>query len=70
PWSGELEAGVYEVQIVRTGYKAWLTSLELSANETQTLRVVLEPLASETAVAEATLTLSSEPSGLEVVVDG
>lgn len=69
PWSTELPAGIHQIQIHRDGYKAWLTSLELSAAETQTLRVVLEPLGG-TAVAEATLILSSTPTGLDVVLDG
>ena len=44
PWTVELPAGIHQIEIHRAGYKAWLTSLELSARETQTLRVVLEPL--------------------------
>jgi len=71
PWTTQLEPGVHQIQIQRDGYKAWLTSLELSANETQTLRVVLEPLSTEKAVvAEATLVLSSTPLGLEAFLDG
>ncbi|HWU89118.1 MAG TPA: PEGA domain-containing protein [Kofleriaceae bacterium] len=73
PWALELAAGVYQISIHRGGYKAWLTSLELSGNETQTLRVVLEPLAvvgAGDASAEATLILSTAPQGLEVVLDG
>jgi hypothetical protein len=68
PWSSELRAGTHQIEIHRSGYKAWLTSIELSANETQTLRVVLEPLTNN--VGEATLTITSVPSGLEVVIDG
>ncbi|HSK05244.1 MAG TPA: serine/threonine-protein kinase, partial [Kofleriaceae bacterium] len=70
PWALELAAGVHQITIQRSGYKAWLTSLELSANETQVLRVVLEPLGGAPASAEATLSLSTTPSGLEVVLDG
>jgi len=70
PWVTELDAGAYQVQIQRTGYSAWLTTLELSAAETQLLRVVLEPLASEVDVAEATLKVTSNPPGLEAVLDG
>ncbi len=71
PWQIRLPAGNHQIQIQRDGYKAWLTALELSANETQTLRVVLEPLTSQAAAtAEATLILSSTPLGLEVVLDG
>jgi serine/threonine protein kinase len=68
PWASELPAGVHQIEIHRKGYKSWLTSIELSANETQTLRVVLEPLTST--VGDATLTISTTPSGLEVVIDG
>jgi len=71
PWSLELAAGVHQISIHRGGFKAWLTSLELSENETQTLRVVLEPLGGGIAAsAEATLILSTTPPGLEVVLDG
>jgi serine/threonine protein kinase len=71
PWSTQIEPGVHQIQIQRQGYKAWLTSIELSANETQTLRVVLEPISTEPAVAaEATLVLSSTPEGLEAFLDG
>ena len=68
PWSTELAAGVHQIEIHRTGYKSWLTSLELSANETQTLRVVLEPLTAK--AVEASLTITTTPPGLEVVIDG
>ncbi len=68
PWSTELAAGVHQIEIHRTGYKSWLTSLELSPNETQTLRVVLEPLTAK--AVEASLMITTTPSGLEVVIDG
>ncbi|HEX5063425.1 MAG TPA: protein kinase [Kofleriaceae bacterium] len=70
PWSSELPAGVHQVEIHRSGYKSWLTSIELSANETQTLRVVLEPLTNNVASADASLTITTTPAGLEVVIDG
>lgn len=72
PFQIELEAGVHQVQITRAGYKSWLTALELSAAETQTLRVVLEPLGTAVSAAEpeGTLILSSTPSGLEAWLDG
>ncbi|MBA3501428.1 MAG: PEGA domain-containing protein, partial [Deltaproteobacteria bacterium] len=69
PWTTQLEPGVHQIQIHREGYKSWLTSIELSANETQTLRVVLEPM-STMAIAEATLVLTSTPLGLEASLDG
>ncbi len=68
PWSSELQPGNHQIEIHRQGYKSWLTSIELSANETQTLRVVLEPLTDKTG--EASLTITTTPSGLEVVIDG
>lgn len=68
PWSSELPAGVHTIEIHRQGYKSWLTSIELSANETQTLRVVLEPLTS--VLADASLTVTTTPAGLEVLIDG
>ncbi len=70
PWMTELEAGAYQIQIQRTGYSAWLTSLELSAAETQTLRVVLEPLVGASNTSAATLKVTSSPSGLDAVLDG
>ncbi|MBA3462882.1 MAG: protein kinase [Deltaproteobacteria bacterium] len=70
PWATELPAGVHQIQIEAKGYKSWLTSLELSAAETQTLRVVLEPLGTASTVAEATLILRSTPSGLDAYLDG
>ncbi len=70
PWTIELPAGVHQITIQRGGYKAWLTSLELSANESSMLRVVLEPLGGAAASSEATLTLVTTPPGLEVVLDG
>jgi hypothetical protein len=70
PWAIDLPAGVHQITIQRSGYKAWLTSLELSANEPQTLRVVLEPLGGAAAALEARLILSTTPEGLEVVLDG
>jgi eukaryotic-like serine/threonine-protein kinase len=67
PWVSELEPGVYQIQVRREGYKARLTNIELSANETQTLIVPLEKLVGDEA---ATLLLSSTPSGLEAILDG
>ncbi len=69
PWATELAAGTYQVEIHRTGYKAWLTSVELSAAENQTLRVVLEPL-DKAEADSASLAISTTPAGLEVLIDG
>ncbi len=70
PWTTELEAGVHQLQIERKDHKAWLTSLELAGEETQTLRVVLEPLGAASTVAEATLILRPTPQGLDAFLDG
>ncbi|MDB4961597.1 MAG: serine/threonine protein kinase [Myxococcales bacterium] len=71
PWVTELAPGAYQIQIVRTGYSSWMMAgLELSANETQVLRVVLEPLSGASATADAALILTSTPPGLDVVLDG
>jgi serine/threonine protein kinase len=67
PWTTELAPGTHPIEIHKTGYKSWLTSLELSALETATLRVVLEPI---TTVSDATLTVATTPDGLDVYIDG
>ncbi|MBV8760145.1 MAG: protein kinase, partial [Deltaproteobacteria bacterium] len=70
PWQIDLPAGIHQIEIHRQGYKSWLTSLELSARETQTLRVVLEPLSQAAANVDATLTISTTPAGLDALLDG
>ncbi|HUS30697.1 MAG TPA: protein kinase [Kofleriaceae bacterium] len=69
PFTSELAAGIHQVEIRKPGFKSWLTSLELSGGEMQTLRVVLEPLAA-TPDSNATLMISTTPPGLDVVIDG
>ncbi len=69
PWSTELPSGIHQIEIRRTGYKARVTSIELSAKETQTFDVALEPLGT-TATGDATLSVSTTPPGLDVVLDG
>jgi serine/threonine protein kinase len=70
PFSSTLEAGIHQIEIHRAGYKSWLTSIELSANEVQTVRVVLEPLKNTTVEEDATLAVTTTPPGLEVLIDG
>jgi serine/threonine protein kinase len=71
PFSSELAAGIHQIEIHRAGYKPWVTSIELSANEVQTVRVVLEPLKTNaTANSDATLSINTTPTGLEVLIDG
>ena len=70
PWATELAAGTYQVEIHRSGYKAWLTSVELSSAETQTMRVVLQPLGAASEGDTASLAVSTTPPGLDALVDG
>ena len=72
PWAATLPPGAHQIEIRHSGYKSWLTSLDLSSRETQTMRVVLEPLgtAKTTATTDASLALSTTPPDLEVVLDG
>ncbi|MEO8700432.1 MAG: protein kinase [Kofleriaceae bacterium] len=70
PWSVQLEPGIHSIQIHRDGYKARLTSIELSPNETTTMIISLVRLGTQIADADANLILNSTPQGLEVVIDG
>ncbi|MEP6862317.1 MAG: serine/threonine-protein kinase [Deltaproteobacteria bacterium] len=70
PWSTELPAGVHQIEIHRSGYTAYLTSLELAANDKQSLHIELRPLGTTGTTGEATLSVSSTPSGLEAELDG
>ncbi len=69
PWQTQLDPGIHQIEFHRKGYKAWLTSVDVTSNQTQIMRVVLEPLGNAI-TAEATLILSPSPSGLEAVLDG
>ena len=69
PWTVELEPGVIQIKISHPAFVSWETSVELSARETQTIRVVLSA-ASPAELAVATLQLNSDPPGLTVVLDG
>ena len=70
PWSTELAPGVHQVEIHRSGYTAYLTSLDLAANDKHSLHIELRPLGTTGAIGEATLSVSSTPSGLEAELDG
>jgi hypothetical protein len=70
PWTSELQAGIHQIEIHKQGYKSWLTSLELSAGETHSMRVVLEKITEGTAPEDATLTVATTPEGLDVFIDG
>ena len=69
PWATELDAGTHQIEIHRDGFKAWLSSIDLSANETYTVRVALGPLGAQ-APAEAMLMLGASSPGLEALIDG
>jgi eukaryotic-like serine/threonine-protein kinase len=70
PWATQLPAGTHQVEIRRDGYKSWLTTIELSAGETQTMRVVLEQVVGGAATETATLIVEPSLDGMEVVLDG
>ncbi|MEO6772209.1 MAG: serine/threonine-protein kinase, partial [Kofleriaceae bacterium] len=70
PWSTELAAGAHQIEIHRSGYTAYLTSLELAANDKQSLHIELRPLGTAGSTGEATLSVSTTPSGLEAELDG
>jgi serine/threonine protein kinase len=70
PWTIPLEPGVIQVKISRDGFVSWETSIELSSNETQTIRAVLAPAPAGPEANMAMLVLDSEPQGLTVLLDG
>jgi serine/threonine protein kinase len=70
PWSIQLEPGVIQVKISRDGFVSWETSIELSSNETQTIRAVLAPAPAGADANKAMLVLDSEPRGITVLLDG
>jgi hypothetical protein len=69
PWTTELPTGMHRIEIRKPSYKSWVTSIELSANETQWMRVVLEPVTQKVADT-ATLKITTTPADLDVVIDG
>jgi eukaryotic-like serine/threonine-protein kinase len=70
PWSIELAAGPHQIEIHRSGFTAYLTSLELAANDKHSLHIELRPLGTTGASTEATLSVATTPSGLEAELDG
>ena len=68
PWSVQLEPGVVQIKVSRDGHQSWETSVELSAGETQTIRVVLG--AADANANMATLAVDSQPQGMTVLLDG
>ena len=68
PWAIELDPGVVQIKVSHEGYQSWETSVELSAGETQTIRVALAEVQGDPNL--ATLELGSQPAGLAIVLDG
>nr|HEX4314293.1 protein kinase [Kofleriaceae bacterium] len=68
PWATDLAVGPHAVEIRQAGFKAWLTSIDVEPNRDQLVRVALEPLGTAVA-ADATLTITTAPPGLEVAID-
>ncbi len=69
PWGTELDVGTHQIEVHHDGYKAWLSSVEVSANETNTMTVALGPLGT-VAAHDAVLMLAASSPGLEAVIDG
>ncbi len=65
PHEVELAVGDHSVEIRRQGYRSWISTLEVAANENQTVRVVLEKASSG-----ATVAVRSTPPGLIVKING
>ncbi len=70
PWNTELAPGTHQIEIRRSGYTAYLTSLVLSPADKHSLHIELRPLGTAGASTEATLSVSTTPSGLEAELDG
>jgi serine/threonine protein kinase len=68
PFQIDLAPGIYQVEIRRDGYKTYLTSLEMAANEKQSLVVTLVPISG--ASNESSLHITSTPAGAEIEIDG
>jgi len=72
PWATEVPAGDYNITIEREGWKPYLANVSVDENEKQNFRWRLDPLdtSANPATADATLILSSNPAGLEAILDG
>jgi serine/threonine protein kinase len=66
-WAVDMDPGTFQVEISATGFKTYITQIELEPAETQSIRVVLEKGGNP---AVATLVVDSNPQGLHVFVDG
>jgi serine/threonine protein kinase len=67
PYAVDLDPGQIQVQIQHDGFRSYVTTVDLSAGETQTLRVVLEQGGKSNT---AGLALDSTPPGLVAILDG
>jgi len=67
PWEVDLDPGQVQVQISHDGFKSYVTTVDLSGGETQTLRVVLDQGG---AAALSMLSIESNPPGLIATLDG
>jgi serine/threonine protein kinase len=67
PFQIDFEPGQIQVQIQHAGFKSYVTTVDLSAGETQTIRAMLEQ---GSATHSSTLSVESNPPGLVAVLDG
>lgn len=65
PFELAIEPGAYSIAAHRVGFKRWTSQVTLHEGETQTIDVALEP-----APARAFVTITSEPAGAVVKLDG
>ncbi|MFT3692366.1 MAG: PEGA domain-containing protein [Kofleriaceae bacterium] len=70
PWSTELAAGTHQIEIHRSNYTAYLTTLELAPADKHSMHIELRPLGTAGATTEATLSVATTPSGLDAELDG
>ena len=61
-----LNAGAYRVRVEHSGFKVWARSIEVLADETKTMHVVLEEIPAQ----DATVLIQSTPSNQVVKLDG
>ncbi|MCE9573882.1 MAG: protein kinase [Deltaproteobacteria bacterium] len=67
PYSVDFDPGQIQVQITHAGFKSYVTTIDLSAGETQTIRALLEQ---GSATHSSTLSVESNPPGLVAILDG
>jgi eukaryotic-like serine/threonine-protein kinase len=67
PYVVQLDPGTVQIEIKRDKHKSWVTSLDIEAGQTQTIRVVLEE---SSAANVAYLKIDSVPASLPIILDG